>query len=328
MIHKPVLLGEAIESLNLKKGSVVVDGTLGAGGHAREIIKKILPGGKLIVVDWDTESIENFKEIISKKELIGISDNYANLENILRRLKINTVDAILIDLGFNSDQIENAERGFSFQKDGPLDMRYSPETQKQTAEDVINNYPENRLADIFRNLGEEKFARSIARAVAIARKEKRISRTLELVSIINAGIPVRYRNERIHHVKSRRAGGASPMQFNRVNPATKVFQALRIEVNQELENLKTFLDQSISLLASGGRLAIISFHSLEDRIVKNFFRLHSKDCVCPPKFPKCVCDHKKSLKIITRKPMVATDEEIRGNPRSRSAKMRVAERVT
>lgn len=307
MIHKPVLLGEAIESLNLKKGSVVVDGTLGAGGHAIEILEKILPRGKLIAVDWDAEAIENFKEIISKKELIGISDNYANLKSILRGLGIKTVDAILIDLGFNSDQIENAERGFSFQKDGPLDMRYSPQTQKNTAADVINNYPEEKLVEIFRNYGEEKFARSIARAVAIARKEKRISRTGELVEIISINIPQRYRNSRIH-------------------PATRVFQALRIEVNQELENLKTFLDQAIGALASGGRLAVISFHSLEDRIVKNFFKLHSKDCICPPKFPKCVCQHKKSLKIITKKPIVATEEEIKTNPRSRSAKMRVAEK--
>ncbi|TSA46186.1 16S rRNA (cytosine(1402)-N(4))-methyltransferase RsmH [bacterium] len=317
MIHKPVLLGEAIENLNLKKGSVVVDGTLGAGGHAIEILKKILPGGKLIAIDWDAESIENFKGIISKKELIGISDNYANLENILRGLArldsarqgIKTVDAILIDLGFNSDQIENAERGFSFQKDGPLDMRYSPQTQKNTAADVINNYPEERLIEIFRNYGEEKFARSIARAVASARKEKRINRTGELVEIISAAAPEKY-------------------QKNRIHPATRVFQALRIEVNQELENLKTFLDQAAGSLANGGRLAVISFHSLEDRIVKNFFKLHSKDCVCPPNFPKCVCQHRKSLKIITKKPIIATGEEIKTNPRSRSAKMRVAEKIT
>jgi len=309
MIHKPVLLGEAIENLNLKKGSVVVDGTLGAGGHAIEILKKILPGGKLIAIDWDAESIENFKGIISKKELIGISDNYANLENILRGLGIKTVDAILIDLGFNSDQIENAERGFSFQKDGPLDMRYSPQTQKNTAADVINNYPEERLIEIFRNYGEEKFARSIARAVASARKEKRINRTGELVEIISAAAPEKY-------------------QKNRIHPATRVFQALRIEVNQELENLKTFLDQAAGSLANGGRLAVISFHSLEDRIVKNFFKLHSKDCVCPPNFPKCVCQHRKSLKIITKKPIIATGEEIKTNPRSRSAKMRVAEKIT
>jgi len=308
MIHKPVLLGEAIESLNLKKGSVVVDGTLGAGGHAIEILKKILPGGKLIAVDWDAEAIENFKEIISKKELIGVSDNYANLKSIIRGLGIKTVDAILLDLGFNSDQIENAERGFSFQKDGPLDMRYSPQTQKNIAADVINNYPEEKLVEIFRNYGEEKFARSIAQAVAVSRKKKRINRTGELVEIINASIPQRYRKGRIH-------------------PATKVFQALRIEVNQELENLKTFLDQAIGALASGGRLAVISFHSLEDRIVKNFFKLHSKDCVCPPKFPKCVCQHRKSLKIITKKPIIATEKETRTNPRSRSAKMRVAEKI-
>ncbi len=308
MIHKPVLLGEAIESLNLKKGSVVVDGTLGAGGHAIEIVKKILPRGKLIAIDRDERSIENFKGIISKKELIGVSDNYANLENILRGLGIKTVDAILIDLGFNSDQIEDAQRGFSFQHDGPLDMRYSLKDQRLTAADVINNYPEEKLVEIFRNYGEEKFARNIARAVVVSRKEERINRTGKLVEIISANIPQRYKSSRIHF-------------------ATKVFQALRIEVNQELDNLRSFLDQSIGALASGGRLAVISFHSLEDRIVKNFFKLHSKDCVCPPKFPKCICQHRKSLKIITKKPIIATEEEIRNNSRSRSAKMRVAQKL-
>ncbi len=308
MIHKPVLLGEAIDSLNLKKGSVVVDGTLGAGGHAIEIVKKILPRGKLIAIDRDERSIENFKGIISKKELIGVSDNYANLENILRGLGIKTVDAILIDLGFNSDQIEDAQRGFSFQHDGPLDMRYSLKDQRLTAADVINNYPEEKLVEIFRNYGEEKFARNIARAVVVSRKEERINRTGKLVEIISANIPQRYKSSRIHF-------------------ATKVFQALRIEVNQELDNLRSFLDQSIGALASGGRLAVISFHSLEDRIVKNFFKLHSKDCVCPPKFPKCICQHRKSLKIITKKPIIATEEEIRNNSRSRSAKMRVAQKL-
>jgi 16S rRNA (cytosine1402-N4)-methyltransferase len=308
MIHKPVLLGEAIEGLNLKRGSVVVDGTLGAGGHAIEILKKILPGGKLIAIDWDAEAIENFKEIISKKELIGISDNYANLKNILEGLEIKTVDAILVDLGFNSDQIENAKRGFSFQKDGPLDMRYSPKVQKRTAADVINKYPEEELVEIFRNFGEERFSRNIARSIVAARKEKRINRTGELVEIIRSAVPQKYKNSRIHF-------------------ATKVFQALRIEVNQELDNLTNFLDQAVGALASGGRLVGISFHSLEDRIVKNFFKLHEKDCICPPNFPKCVCQHRKSLKIITKKPIVATDDEVKANPRSRSAKLRVAEKI-
>jgi 16S rRNA (cytosine1402-N4)-methyltransferase len=314
MIHKPVLLGEAIEKLNLKSGDTVVDGTLGAGGHALEILKKISPGGKLIAIDWDKRAIDSFgkkeqvKESIAKRELILANGSYVDLEEILRGLGFQTVDAIFADLGFSSDQIEDVQRGFSFLKSGMLDMRYSPETQKKNAADVINRYPEDKLAEIFRSFGEEKFAKRIAGRIIESRKEKKIEKTGELVDIISKAVPEFYRRGRIHC-------------------ATRVFQALRIEVNQELSNLSRFLEAAIDNLANGGRLAIISFHSLEDRIVKNFFRLHSRDCVCPPSFPKCVCRHRQTLKIITKKPIVPTESEIKENPRARSAKLRVAEKL-
>jgi 16S rRNA (cytosine1402-N4)-methyltransferase len=314
MIHKPVLLGEAIENLNLKPGDIVVDGTLGAGGHAQEILKKILPGGKLIAIDWDKRAIDSFrknesiKTFIAKRELILVNGSYADLEGIIRGLRFQSADAVFIDLGFSSDQIEDAQRGFSFLKNGVLDMRYSPETQDKTAADVVNKYPEEKLIEIFRSFGEEKFAKRIAGGIIEARKEKEIKKTEELVEIVSKAVPEFYRRGRIHF-------------------ATRIFQALRIEVNEELSNLNRFLESAIDSLANGGRLAIISFHSLEDRIVKNFFRLHSRNCVCPPNFPKCVCQHRQTLKIITKKPITPSEREMKENSRSRSAKLRVAERA-
>lgn len=331
----------------------VVDGTLGAGGHSIAILKNILPGGRLISIDWDKRAVENFPEKLEKEGFeihraspapitsnaydenispaaftslflgdkivgywCGASDNYANLDNIIRglarldsaRLGIDSVGAVFVDLGFSSDQIEDAQRGFSFLKDGFLDMRYSPETQEVTAADIINEYPEEKLAEIFRKYGEEKFAKRIAREIARARKIRKIRETGELVKVISESVPEKYKRGRIHF-------------------ATKVFQALRIEVNQELENLKIFLEKATGILASEGKLAVISFHSLEDRIVKNFFREESRDCLCPPNFPKCVCGHKRRLKIITKKPIRPAEEEIRDNPRSRSARLRVAEKM-
>lgn len=351
MIHKSVLLEELVENLKLRPGMTVVDGTLGAGGHSEEILKRILPGGKLISIDWESRPVESFKErlqrgiSIAKKELVrlaasvpvninkknddqvssqfeklgnrggeivgywhGAADNYANIKEILGGLGIRSVDAVFVDLGFSSDQIENADRGFSFLKKGPLDMRYSPETQDRTAADLVNNLAEDELARIFKELGEEKFAKRIAREIIEARKIERIGTTDELVEIVSRAIPKRFKRGKVHF-------------------ATKIFQALRIETNHELENLKNFLNQAVEALASKGILAIISFHSLEDRIVKNFFREEARDCVCPPNFPKCVCGHRARLKIITKKPITASEEEIKDNPRSRSAKLRVAKRV-
>lgn len=346
MIHKPVLLKEVIENLNLKPGMIAVDGTLGAGGHSIEILRKIVPDGKLISIDWDKQTIENFQKILTrenfsiKREIsasvknnfynitplnifrplwrgnqiighwCGVNDNYANLDKIFGRLKMNTADAILIDLGFSFDQIKDAERGFSFlhNDNGFLDMRYSPETQKVTAADIINKYSEKKLADVFWKYGEERYARKIAREIVQVREIVKIRKTRELVNIIAKAVPKNYRRGKLHF-------------------ATKTFQSLRIEVNQELENLKIFLKKAVKILGNKGRLAVISFHSLEDRIVKNFFQKESRNCVCPPKFPECVCRHKARLKIITKKPIQPDEKEIRKNPRARSAKMRVAEKI-
>jgi 16S rRNA (cytosine1402-N4)-methyltransferase len=351
MIHKPVLLEELIENLKLKPGMTVVDGTLGAGGHSAAVLEEIVPGGRLISIDWDSWAVESFRERlqrgipIAKRELIrsavsasnninikndnqafsqfeklgnrkgeivgswrGAVDNYANIKEILRGLGIGSVDAVFVDLGFSSDQIENADRGFSFIKNGPLDMRYSPETQARTAADIVNKYAEGELVRIFRDFGEEKFAKRIAREIVESRKITEIKGTKELTEIILGAVPEKYKRAKIH-------------------PVTRVFQALRIETNRELENLKNFLNQAVSVLASEGILAVISFHSLEDRIVKNFFREVSRDCVCPSSFPKCICTHRARIKIISKKPITASQREIGENPRARSAKMRVAQKI-
>lgn len=218
------------------------------------------------------------------------------------------MDAVLVDLGFSSDQIEDASRGFSFLRNGPLDMRYSQSSQEETAADIVNNRTEDELAQIFRNLGEEKFAKKIAREIVKIRKIREIRETGELVEIIAAALPEKYKRGRVHF-------------------ATKTFQALRIETNRELENLKKFLARAVEALASKGILAVISFHSLEDRIVKNFFKDEFQDCVCPPNFPKCVCTHRRRLKIVTKKPITASESEIEENPRARSAKLRVAQKI-
>jgi 16S rRNA (cytosine1402-N4)-methyltransferase len=317
MIHKPVLLGEAIENLNLKPGMTVIDGTLGAGGHALAILEKILPGGKLIAIDWDKKAIEEFQKrkgvqkLVLKRELILINNSYANIAEIVRGLGPDVASgagAIFVDLGFSSDQVEDAKRGFSFLKDGPLDMRYSSEMQFRTAADIVNGYSEKELADVFWKYGEEKFARKIASGIVAERKKRKISKTSDLVDIISRAVPERYRRGRIHF-------------------ATRIFQALRIETNRELENLESFLEQALEILANEGRLAAISFHSLEDRIVKQFFQKEAKGCVCPPKFPNCVCGREARLKIVTKKPIVPQEEEIKNNPRARSAKLRVAEKI-
>lgn len=351
MIHEAVLAEEVIEKLNLKPGDTVVDGTLGAGGHSIEILKKILPGGKLISIDWDKGTVKNFEKklesgiSIAKRELIqsvrsvpininkknnnqafshfiklgnregkivgywrGATDNYANLKKIIRGLGIHSADAVFIDLGFSSDQIEDRMRGFSFLRNGPLDMRYSRELQEKTAADIVNKYTPRDLIRILNIYGEERYARNIARGIIKAREISEIRETQDLVKIISDSVPEKYKRGKLHF-------------------AARTFQALRIETNQELENLNNFLKQAVEVLASEGRLAIISFHSLEDRIVKNFMRTEALDCVCPPNFPKCVCNKRQRLKIITKKPVTASVREIDRNPRARSAKLRVAEKI-
>ncbi|MFA5871973.1 MAG: 16S rRNA (cytosine(1402)-N(4))-methyltransferase RsmH [Parcubacteria group bacterium] len=314
MIHKPVLLGEVIENLKLKKGDVAVDGTLGAGGHSTEILKKIVPGGKLIAIDWDEKPIQAFQKRvgeldipISKRELILVNGNYADIENILRGLGLKSVNALFLDLGFSSDQIDDPKRGFSFRKDGPLDMRYSKYSGISAA-DVVNKYPERGLEEIFRQYGEEKKAKRVAQLIVSARRARKIESTQDLVRVIAEAFPAKHGNPKMHF-------------------ATKVFQALRMEVNQEIPNLKKFLNYAPRILASEGRLAVISFHSIEDRIVKQFFQREAKKCICPDNFLRCGCNHQKQLKIVTRKPITPANHEISANPRSRSAKLRVAEKI-
>ncbi len=311
IIHKPVLLKESMELLRLKPGMAVIDATLGGGGHSREILKKILPGGTLIAVDRDKEAIDKFKinlkPNLEKENVILINDNFAFLKDIVSSLKIKKVDAIAADLGISSDQLEDADRGFSFSKDGPLDMRMN-QKERLTAFDVINSYTEKELARIFKEYGEERYGKSIARAVAEKRKSKLISTTLELISIVESVVPEKYKHRKLH-------------------PATKTFQALRIEVNKEIENLKKFLSEAVEVLAEHGRLAIISFHSGEDKIVKQVFRENARGCICLPNFPICNCGKKETLKIITQKPITPSAEEVKRNPRSRSAKLRVAEKI-
>ena len=306
-IHKSVLLGEAIEALELKAGDVVVDATLGSGGHSQEILKKIGEKGRLIAIDEDREAVEDFRKLKENDLRVNlVKDNFSNLDLILADLKINSVDAILADLGFSSDQMDNADRGMSFQKDAPLDMRLDRDSEL-TAEKIINEYSLEKIEKILKEYGEEQFARNIAKKICKAREVELIKNTLQLVKIIESAIPGKF-------------------QHGKINCATKTFQALRIAVNSELDVLEKFVPLAIEKLVTKGRLAIITFHSLEDRIVKNIFRENARGCICPPDFPQCVCGRTAKIKIITRRPIVPSDLEVKENSRSRSAKLRVCER--
>lgn len=305
-VHKTVLLSETIEALQLKPGMVVVDATLGGGGHSREILGKIGDSGKLIAIDLDADAIERFKSNVSENIYL-IHDNFANLKNILADSKIEKVDAILADLGISSDQLEDAGRGISFQRDSMLDMRMD-QTRGITAAEILNTYEEKDLERILKELADEKYAHSIARHIVARRKEKPITWTSELVEIIGNSIPSEYKRKKIHY-------------------ATKTFQALRIEVNRELESLGSFLSQAIEVLKPNGRLAIITFHSGEDSLVKYAFRENARGCICPPEFPVCQCHIKPIAKLVNRKPIVPSDGEIENNHRARSAKLRVIEKI-
>jgi 16S rRNA (cytosine1402-N4)-methyltransferase len=308
-IHKSVLLEETIEALNLKKGSVVVDATLGGGGHSREILKIIGDVGKLIVIDADAGAVERFKSKMEEDgtmNVIAVNDNFRNLERILQYLEVEKVDAILADIGYSSDQLEDPERGISFQLSSPLDMRFD-QKQDLTAEKIVNEYGQAELERVIKEYGEEKFYKSITKGILAYRKDKRIKNTKELVGIIENHVPERYRH-------------------GRISPATKTFQAIRIEVNRELDSLTQFLVAAVGALAPHGRLAVISFHSLEDRIVKEFFRENARGCICPQDFPVCLCGNLAKLTILSRKPIISGPDEVEGNPRSRSAKLRVCEK--
>lgn len=290
-MHLPVLTKEVLEFLNPKPGENFVDCTIDGGGHAKEILKKISPAGKLLGIDLDEEMIKNTGAEIKNENLILVNDNFKNLKKIIAEKNFPPVSGILIDLGWSSIQIEKSDKGFSFLKDEPLDMRYSK--SGMTAAEAVNRLSENELADIFWQYGEERFSRRIAKKIVETRKKKRILATFDLVEAVKTSVPKSYERGRIH-------------------PATRVFQALRIYVNQELENLKAVLPQAVEILAPGGRLAVISFHSLEDRIVKNFFREAKKE---------------GTVEILTKKPVIAGEEEIQINPRARSAKLRAIKKV-
>lgn len=307
--HVSVLLDETIEGLNINPDGIYFDGTLGGGGHSYEILKRLTGKGVLIGVDQDGDAIEaaneRLKEFDGKYQLVR--SNYSEIETILSDLKISKIDGIVLDLGVSSYQIDNLERGFSYKEDAPLDMRMD-QRQLLNAADVVNGYTEEQLIAMLRDYGEERFAKSIAKAIIEARQDKPIATTQELSDIVKSAVPTKYSVKKGH-------------------PAKKTFQAIRIEVNNELNILRQTLDKMIEHLNPGGRICVITFHSLEDRIVKLNFRNNENPCTCPPDFPVCVCGKKSKGKVITRKPIVPSDEEVENNKRAKSSKLRIFERA-
>ena len=306
--HRSVLLNETVDSLNIKPDGIYVDGTLGGGGHAYEVAKRLGPSGRIIGIDQDADAIAAATERLKdyKDKVTIVRSNYRNIREVLEGLRIQKADGIYLDLGVSSYQLDTVNRGFTYRENAPLDMRMDQRNEK-TAADIVNDYGEMELYRVIRDSGEEKFAKNIAKHIVQARKTGRIETTDQLVEIIKAAIPAKMRAE----------GG---------HPAKRTFQALRIELNQELEVLNESIDTMIGLLNPGGRLSIITFHSLEDRIVKTRFRTNENPCICPPDFPVCVCGRKSRGKVITKKPIVPGDEEITENRRSKSSKLRVFER--
>jgi 16S rRNA (cytosine1402-N4)-methyltransferase len=304
MGHLPVLYHEVLDTLNPNPGGKYVDGTVGGGGHAAGILERSSPDGKLLGMDRDPAALRIAEEHLQEfgTRFVLIHSSYIKLESHLNNLNWNTVDGILLDLGVSSMQLDSPDKGFSFRFDGPLDMRFDP-SQGTSAGDLVNYSSKTELEDLIFTYGEERNSRKIASAIIANRP---LETTRELAEVIEKVI------------------GKQP---SRIHPATRTFQALRIAVNNELESLEAFLPTALESLNPGGRLAVIAFHSLEDRIVKNFFRRESKDCICPPELPQCVCEHKAQLKEITRRPIRPEEKEIEFNPRSRSAKLRVGEKI-
>lgn len=306
--HVSVLLKESIEALNIKSDGIYVDCTLGGAGHSSHILRKLSSKGILIGIDQDLEALQAAKEKLKEYSNVKyVHNNFYNIDDILKTLEILKVDGILMDLGVSSYQLDNAERGFSYMKDAPLDMRMDRENGF-SAYDIINNYSLEDLHRIIRDYGEEKFAKRIASFITEKRKIKPIETTFELVDIIKAAVPAKARREG-HH------------------PAKRTFQAIRIEVNGELKILDKAIEDGVQRLNVGGRMAIITFHSLEDRIVKLKFRNLSNPCTCPKDFPICVCGKKPSVKLVSRKAIDPSEEEVESNPRSRSAKLRIVEKI-
>ena len=305
--HKSVLLNETIEELKIKPEGTYVDGTLGGAGHSFEIVSRLNSLGRLIGLDQDEDAIRAASKRLENFSNVSIvRSNYENIKEELNNLGINKVDGILLDLGVSSYQLDTVERGFSYRDDAPLDMRMDNRSEL-TARDIVNDYSQGELFRIIRDYGEDKFAANIAKHIVMAREEKPIETTLELAEIVKAAIPMKFRKQ----------GG---------HPAKQTFQAIRIELNRELTVLSETLMDMIDLLNPSGRICIITFHSLEDRIVKNIFKDAQDPCTCPKNFPVCVCGKVSKGTIVTRKPIIPSDIELEENPRSKSAKLRVFER--
>lgn len=308
--HISVLLNETIDGLNVKPDGIYVDGTLGGAGHGYHVCEKLGPNGRFIGIDQDDDAIkaatERLKPFEGKVKIDIVKNNYVNMMDVLDELGVDKVDGILLDIGVSSYQIDTVERGFSYKEDAPLDMRMD-RTRDFSAKTVVNEYSEMELFHIIRDYGEDPFAKNIAKHIVAARSEGTIETTGQLIEIIKAAIPA----------KVRAKGG---------HPAKKAFQAIRIEVNKELEVLEQSIDKMIDRLNDGGRLAIITFHSLEDRIVKNLYKKNEEPCICPKNFPVCVCGMVSKGKQITRKPIIPSEEEIAENKRAKSSKLRIFER--
>ena len=307
--HKSVLLEETIDNLNIKPDGIYVDGTLGGAGHSEQIVKRLGEGGRLIGIDQDEDAIAAASKRLEPygDKVTIVRDNYQNFRRILDELNIQKVDGILLDLGVSSYQLDNADRGFTYRVDAPLDMRMD-NRQTKTAKDIVNDYSEAELFRILKDYGEERYAKSIAYHICKYRENKVIETTEELNDIIRGSIPAKARN------------GQGP-------PSKQTFQAIRIELNRELDVLRDSIDGMIASLNPGGRLCIITFHSLEDRIVKLAFRKNENPCICPPNFPVCTCGRKPLGKVITRKPIIPGERELEENSRSKSSKLRVFEAI-
>ncbi|MDP7147328.1 MAG: 16S rRNA (cytosine(1402)-N(4))-methyltransferase RsmH [Nitrospinaceae bacterium] len=306
--HESVLAKEILQYLHPREDGLIVDGTLGNGGHTELILKNTAPGLRVLGIDRDEQAIERAGKRLApfRNRVTLIHGNFSDIKNILKKANVMNVDGLLLDLGVSSPQLDSPERGFSFMRNGPLDMRMDS-TQKTTAADLLVKLSDEELVLVIKEYGEERFAKRIVRAIRKAQEQNPITTTLQLSNIVS-GVTHTPRPAKIH-------------------PATRTFQALRIAVNNELEHIKSALSDSLKVLSASARIMVISFHSLEDRIVKNFFKDEEKGCVCPPRLPVCACGHKTRLKIITRRPVTPASEEVKRNPRASSSKLRVAERV-
>ena len=306
--HTPIMLKEVIENLCIKPNGIYFDGTLGGAGHSSEILRQI-DSGLLIGCDKDQEALDVSKIRLNEinSHFVLVHDDYKNYKQILSSLNIEKVDGILLDLGVSSYQLDNEERGFSYRFDAPLDMRMD-RSKNFSAKDVVNTYSQKELERIFFLYGEEPFSKQIAKNIVLEREQKPIETTFELVEIVKKSLPEKVLRSKGH-------------------PARRIFQAIRIEVNGELKDLEQSVCDMIESLSSGGRIAIITFHSLEDRIVKNVFKLYSTDCICPKQIPVCICGHKASIKLVNKKPLEASKQEQQQNPRSECAKLRIAEKL-